>query len=350
MNLLRIALLMITALTIMSCGDPPTQRTTLRFWHFWSEPSQRRVLDSLVNEFTRSNPNISVELTELSWADGRSKLQLAFNAGTQPDIVHLGMDWHAEFARAGVFADTSAIPWLVNARAHVVNDRATRFSIGLCATDAHNVLKRMLPYLWSAGAYRFYTTLPISSTFDSALVTALWTIRSNVDKGALIERARQLDDRLLNDDLRETYTGAWIIDMARRRNIHHLRVITSPSILNGDVLAISRTSTQRDAARTFTTWLTSYQHARAFSMAVSDAGFPSDLVAASRDSVFTRDPLQRGFLDVALLSRPLPESSKTLSVEPIVEDMIVRCYGATSKDDVQQIVEKARLAVVELER
>ncbi|MBK6292328.1 MAG: extracellular solute-binding protein [Ignavibacteria bacterium] len=350
MTLVRITLIMLTAVVATSCGDAPTKTTTLQFWHFWSEPSQRSVLDSLVRIFEQEHPTIHVELTELSWADGRSKLQLAFNAGTQPDVVHLGMDWHAEFSRAGVFADTAAIPWLVNARARVVNDRATHFTIGLCATDAHNVLKRMLPYVWSAGADRFYTSLPVSSTFDSALVNALWTIRSYVDKGALLERARQLDDRLLNDELRETYTGAWIIDMARRRNITHLRVAATPSILNGDVLAISRSSSHIDAARIFTAWLTSYQQARAFAVAISDAGFPADLTTAATDSIFQRDDLQRGFLNVARMARPLPESTKTLRVEPIVEDMIVRCYGATSKDEVQQIVEKARLAVIELER
>ncbi|HLP28614.1 MAG TPA: extracellular solute-binding protein [Candidatus Didemnitutus sp.] len=350
MTLLRIAFVVAFALVIGSCEDHTQQHTTIRFWHFWSEPAQRKVLDSLIRVFEHEHPSITVECSELSWADGRSKLQLAFNAGTQPDVIHLGMDWHAEFSRAGVFADTAAIPWLVNARARVVNDRATRFSIGLCATDAHNVLKRMLPYIWSAGADRFYTSLPISSTFDSALVSALWTIRSSVDKGALIERARQLDDGLLNDELRETYTGAWIIDMARRRNISHLRVAVAPSILNGDVLAISRSSSHIDAARIFTTWLTSYQQARAFAVAISDAGFPADLTTAASDSVFDRDNLQRGFLSVARMARPLPESSRTLSIEPVVEDMIVRCYGAATRSDVERIVEQARSAIMQLER
>lgn len=346
----RTALVMLTTLLVVSCNNSSDSSTTIQFWHFWSEPGQRAVLDSLVHQFEQEHPTIRVELSELSWADGRSKLQLAFNAGTQPDVIHLGMDWHAEFSRAGVFADTAAIPWLVNARARVVNDRATRFSIGLCATDAHNVLKRMLPYIWSAGADRFYSSLPISSTFDSALVSALWTIRSYVDKGALIERARQLDDRLLNDELRETYTGAWIIDMARRRNISHLRVAVTPSILNGDVLAISRSSSHIDAARIFTTWLTSYQQARAFAVAISDAGFPADLTTAASDSVFDRDPLLRGFLSVARMARPLPESSRTLSIEPVVEDMIVRCYGAATRADVERIVQQARSAIMQLER
>ena len=350
MTLLRIAFVVAFALVIGSCEDHSQLHTTIRFWHFWSEPAQRNVLDSLIRVFEHEHPSITVECSELSWADGRSKLQLAFNAGTQPDVIHLGMDWHAEFARAGVLADTVPIAWLVNARACVVNNRATSFSIGLCATDAHNVIKRVLPYLWSAGAHRFYTTVPISSTIDASLVDALWIIRSYVEKGALIERARQLDDRLLNNELRETYTGAWIIDMARRRKITNLHVLPTTSILNGDVLAISRNSINQAAVRTFTTWLAKYQQARAFAVAISDAGFPADLQSASVDSAFLRDPLQRGFLDVTRMARPLPESRKILSIEPIVEDMIVRCYGATTRAEVQRIVDEARMAIVALER
>mgnify|MGYP000150221511 CR=1 FL=1 len=347
---LRIAFIVALALVCGSCGDHSKQHATIRFWHFWSEPAQRKVLDSLVRVFEREHPSIKVECSELNWADGRSKLQLAFNAGTQPDVIHLGLDWHTEFARAGVFADSVPLAWLLNARACVVNNNATRFSIGLCATDAHNVIKRVLPYLWSAGAQRFYTTLPISATIDDALVDALWIVRSQIENGALIERARQLDDRLLNNELHETYTGAWIIDMARRRRITNLRVVPTTSILNGDVLAISRNSIQQAAARTFTTWLTRYQQARAFAVAISDAGFPADLQSASVDSAFLRDPLQRGFLDVTRMARPLPESRLILSIEPIVEDMIVRCYGATTRAEVQRIVDQARTAIVALER
>lgn len=343
-------MLVAISFVVVSCQGSHDNVQTIQFWHFWSEPAQRAVLDSLVRDYERKYPTIHIELTELSWSDGKSKLQMAFNAGTQPDVVHLGVDWYHEFARGGVFIDSAAIPWLVNARALVVNDRARRFTIGLCATDAHNVIKRVLPILWSHGAPSFYTSLPISATLDSSLVSALWNVRTLASNGALIERARQLDDRLLNDELHETYTGAWIIDMSRKRGIRHLRVVQTPSILNGDVLAIARKSQSEAVARDFITWLTSYENARSFALAVSDAGFPTDLERAATDAAFTSDPLQRGFLEVARKASPLPESDRILSIEPIIEDMIVRCYDAPSRADVERIITETRMQVQLLER
>jgi len=345
----RIAFFFAVAITVVSCGDP-TKNSTIHFWHFWSEPSQRRVLDSLVTVYLSTHPELSIELTELSWSDGKAKLQMAYNAGSQPDVVHLGMDWFTEFSRANVFTSTKAIPWLVNARALVVNPRAIRFSMGLCATDAHNVIKRMLPLIWSNGAPLFYKTLPISSTFDSTLVNALWSITKLVEKGGLVERARQLDDHLLNDQLQKTYTGVWIIDMARKRGIHHLVIEQTPSILNGDVLAISRSSSYQREALEFVTWLRSYEQARVFALGVSDAGFPFDLDRARNDAAFTKDPMTISFLSVARIASPLPDGEHMLLVEPIVEDMIVRCYDAKSRQDIVSIVRNAYDQVREAER
>ena len=84
-------------LTSCTTHDQPEQRS-ITFWHFWSEPQQRQVLDSLLEEFERLHPTIDVVPSELAWSDGMSKLQLAFNSGTAPDVVHTGLDWFAVFA------------------------------------------------------------------------------------------------------------------------------------------------------------------------------------------------------------------------------------------------------------
>lgn len=58
------------------------------------------------------------------------------------------------------------------------------------------------------------------------------------------------------------------------------------------------------------------------------------------------DSLQRGFLLTARMSRPLVTSPKLLSIEPIVEDMLERCYGATSIEEVAAFVRSARQKVL----
>ena len=369
----RALILPLCALIVCACQPAEHQGRVIRFWHFWSEPAQRKALESIIDEYERLHPGIEIESTELSWSDGKSKLQLAFNAGTEPDVIHLGLDWFTEFQRSRVFKrlpdsisanqnglikDTSivnyAAVWCVNARALVAHKEVPRrFSWGLCATDAHNVMKRMLPLLWMLGAERFCITLDengaISPTMDSSLVQALYKVWANARTNSLIERSRQLDEYLLNGELQQVFTGSWIIDMIHQREITFLKVFPQRSIVNGDVLAIGRNSKSVSDAADFTAFLTSYAQARTFCGQVSDAGFPAELEKAMQDTLFTNDELKMGFLETIKLSSPLPFHPKMLSIEPIIEDMIVRCYTAKSFSDVASIVAEARRHVAEIE-
>jgi hypothetical protein len=352
---LALCLCLLGALTIAGC-DRSQDQTVVRFWHFWSEPRQRAVVDSLIAEFERRHPGLQVETTVLSWADGKSKLQLAFNAGTQPDVVHLGGDWFAEFDSADLFEQTSeehgmdngnrASRWLVNARALVYDvRRSTGLPIGgLCVSDPHNVIKRVLPLLWLKGS-RLYTRLPLSGDLTDSLAETIWEVVTS-SPTAIRDRSRQLDEQLLRGQIGSVLTGAWIVDMARQQNNSFLRVLPLPSILNTDVLAISKTSTSKNAARDLVSFLCQYDNSRAFCLSVSDAGFPADLWTASQDSVFLRDSLRRGFLQTAMISMPLVHSAKLLRVEPIIEDMMERCYAANSKEHVIACVRSARQQVL----
>lgn len=322
-------------------------------WHFWSEPAQRSALEQLVATFERNHPHIDVQLTSLQWGDGKAKLLAAWNAGAAPDVVHLGLDWFADFDAGTAFADLPdslatdgrACRWLVNVRALVVQDAAPNGPYGLCATDAHNVIKRTLPLLWQLGAPAFYTRQPIASTMDSTLVAALWRLRTTIVPTAVIDRSRQLDERLLRHELGRVYSGAWLVDMARARNVRTLRVEPVRSILNADVLAVSRASTMQSEAHALIAFLRDYPQARAFCASVSDAGMPANLERAATDTLFTADALRNGFLQTARLSAPLPAGPAMLQIEPIIEDMIVQCYDAATLDDVRRFVYAARDAV-----
>ena len=355
----RALLLGCIALLVLSCSqsDADDAGTSITFWHFWSEPAQEQALRELVDAYETANPDVRIELVPLSWSDGKSKLQLAFNAGTQPDIVHLGMDWFGEFDASGVFtpfehpnmiADRAAL-WVLNARAlvHWTGDPPPH-RWGLARSDAHNIVKRCLPLLWEAGAPSFYTRTPIHGDMNDDLVVALWALRDTVRQGALLEPSRSLDERFLRGEVEYLYTGAWITDMANERDVRSFEVVPTPSILNGDVLCISRGSDVSGEAAAFISWLTAYTQASQFCHAVPDAGFPAtDDVFA--DTTFMVDPVQFGFLRTAKLSRPLPASPVILSIEPIIEELIERCYTATSRQEVEALVASARSRVMALE-
>src|SRR6056300_842480 len=104
-KLIPILIAIIALSTLSGCWHKKSDdENTIRFWHFWSEPYQRVVVDSLVKVFEKQH-NASVEVTELSWADGKVKLMAAFNSETAPDVLELGSDWVAQFSSASVLAD-----------------------------------------------------------------------------------------------------------------------------------------------------------------------------------------------------------------------------------------------------
>lgn len=86
---------------------------------------------------------------DLSWADGKTKLMINFNARTAPDVIELGSDWIAQFSSSNVLQDLTntaslkprfdntpeyanqpgiwnnhfyAVPWFVDTRVLFIND------------------------------------------------------------------------------------------------------------------------------------------------------------------------------------------------------------------------------------
>src|SRR5437588_6903418 len=143
----RICLLVI-GFFLVSCYSTK-KPNTIRFSHFWTEPGQRAVLDSILENFQKENPEVHVEVMDLSWADGKTKLMINFNARTAPDVLELGSDWIAQFSSANVLEDLTgtsslkprfqnapedaiepgmwehhyyAVPWLVDTRVLFINN------------------------------------------------------------------------------------------------------------------------------------------------------------------------------------------------------------------------------------
>lgn len=349
----RLLLLCCLSFFALSCTKNTPTEETIQFWHFWSEPAQRKALESIVHDFEKLHPGTHVELTALQWSDGKSKLHLAFNAGTQPDVLHLGLDWLAEFAEAGVLDTVSsgvnteiqfgsyAIPWFVNARALVQwTGPPAKFKWGLCSTDPHNVIKRTLPLLWRWGAPQFYTRMPLQADMNESLVRALDTLRIVAHNRALILPSRELDQRFLRGEVQQMYTGNWIIDMAAKRGVTSYTVAPTVSILNGDVLCVTTKSTKKDLGRELALYLASTSAAERFATNVVDAGTPAAWLPAYIDDM--HDETRAGFYNTLKMSVPVATSATLLDAEPIIEDMIVRCYDATSTDDVRRIVNEAR--------
>ena len=357
----------------------------MRLWHFWSEPAQRKVFSDLIHEFEKSNPDVHVELTELSWADGKAKLQTAFASGDVPDIIHLGLEWTQEFATAGVLLTlpdsvvsqipkalrhsvTSnntviALPWVMNTRALFVrNDVLQKIStlhhgsgvltmsdlFKVCSSMApgapfafqayepHNVLKKVLPFLWSSGS-KIFQSLPLHSSIDSAAVEAL-TLYSDEARRGRIDKSRSLDELLRRRELGVWLSGMWnISDSVIARSYSVLSTMPalrsqSPargeSVLSADCYSIAASSAHKEAALKVIQFLARPLTALRFCASIPDAGFPCVTVdkdsspnANLYDSILSR-PHAQAFLDQCQRSIALPSPPYFLDAERIFEEEV----------------------------
>ncbi|NOY88260.1 MAG: extracellular solute-binding protein, partial [FCB group bacterium] len=95
-------------ITLLLIGSTLSAKTTITWWQFWTDPNIKPVLQSIVNEFEKENPDINVKMTDLTWANGHEKIAIAFASANAPDVVELGSDWIAEFASNNLLMDISS--------------------------------------------------------------------------------------------------------------------------------------------------------------------------------------------------------------------------------------------------
>lgn len=82
------------ALGYTGCGTARDEQTVLSFWALGSEGDKVR---SMVREFERTHPGISVELQQIPWTAAHEKLLTAYAGDATPDLCHLGNTWISEF-------------------------------------------------------------------------------------------------------------------------------------------------------------------------------------------------------------------------------------------------------------
>ena len=381
--LFSIALLFI----LSSCSLDDNQKQVLRFAHFWTEPNQQKIIDSLIVIFEKNNPEIQIEQIPLQWSEGRTKLLLAHSSSQEPDITHIGIEWAQEFINAKVFMplivdDTGipkqfheqirgrdgklyCMPWTMNTRALVLthelsdlNDSLTWQDIitskldgavfGINASEKHNVMKRILPILWSGGSIIF-TKLPFSETCDEKLVEGLHVL-SDLQKNGILEQSRILDKYLIQGKIRATLTGQWMIPQLE--SIPHKVLARIPgksgaSILSGDCLGISSDTKHIDEAIRFVQFLTKYEQSRLLCTSIPDAGIPAHNTSFG-DSVFTVDIDRKAFLQQCKMSMILPSPVYFQDAEELFEEHIMRyVYGKISDRECVESMKKGFLRLEE---
>lgn len=336
--LFNLLLLTFIALNINSCKPNRNEnQNEIEFWHFQSEPNQKKVLIKIINEFENSY-NCKVKLTDLSWKDGKTKLFAAFHSKTEPDVIELGSDWVAQFSSAGVLSELNknqvefdkfidfatepsmynkkifALPWYVDTRVLFYNSAMLevaninidsistfedliaaskkiqekykndgKYGIAVNGPDAHRLYKKVVTYLWSYGG----DILDKEGNFvlnSKNNIKAIEKYKESKSYG-LMENQRTLDGEFIQGNIAFIISGAWIIEKIKNENpTLKYKVRTLPktefnngiSFAGGEYLAVTKQGGKKNLAKEFVKFLSDGQNAIKFCKEVPEAGFPAD--------------------------------------------------------------------------
>jgi multiple sugar transport system substrate-binding protein len=378
------ALLLFTLLS-QSCNRG-IEPNVLRFWHFWSEPAQRALMDTLIQGYLAENPDAKIHVEELSWSNGKTKLMIAFNSKTAPDVLELGSDWVPQFASSGVLLDVKstpdlqqalhagpayalepglfgngifAVPWLLDTRVMFVNDsliaaagvepsnshladwnammalgqkiQATGAKgIGVNGSDAHRLYKKILPYMWSNGGEPF--DIKGNPTLNRPENIAAVQFYVDQLKAGVLETQKNLDDLFKRGQIGIHYSGSWLLTPLEKAPFKwHAEPVpgnngnSGVSFGGGEYLAINANSSMREEAIRFVKYITRHDVQLRFAKAVNI--FPADTMM--QKDVFYRNRSQGSvFIEQLSKARMTPMVPRWLDAEAIIEDEVSRVlYG-----------------------
>lgn len=370
-------LLILFIIIFTGCGDRDSEK--IKFWHFWSEPSQARIIREIVSEFEKQH-GCKIEITELSWNDGKTKLVAAFNSNTAPDVLELGSDWVAQFSSAEVLTalepkefDTGrflrfalepsffngklyAIPWIVDTRvlfcnkqlmdsigystppktfselvdaSRKINEVEGFYGFGANGSDPHRLYKKILPLIWSFGGELTDTNGSISLNHTASVQA--FTLYFVLSRLGIIETQKQIDLLFAQGKIGFCFSGSWLVNMIKSTNPNLNFIVslipganTYPGIsfAGGEYLAINKKSNRQELAKEFIKFLISNDAVIKLCSNVREAGFPADTNLFEHTSIAS-DSIRKVFAQQLKFSRMTPVHPKWLEIEPIIENALV---------------------------
>lgn len=373
MNKILIVLIVASSF-LVSCGEKnKSDSKKITFWHFWSEPYQRTVVDSLVKEFEKQE-KVEVEITELSWGDGKVKLLAAFNSNTAPDVLELGSDWVSQFSSAGVLTDISqhvemskyldfaqepcrwengiyALPWIVDTRVLFVNmdllkangfenppttyaemlemskviNKGDIYGFGINGSDKHRLYKKVLSFIWSEGGNIYDGK---NFQFDSPQVIAGVQKYKDLAQYGIVDTQKELDNYFAKGRLTFWISGSWLLKTVKEfEKIKDMKLVQIPdfsqrgvSFAGGEYLSINKKSENQELALKLVKFLTDGKNSVEFCRNIPEAGFPADKEYYSSD--FYDNEYKAVFAQQLESSKMTPMHPKWLEVEELFEGAV----------------------------
>lgn len=373
----------------------------IKFWHFFSEPTQKEALMAQVKKF-ETETGLKVEVSELSWNDGKTKLLAAFNSGTAPDVLELGSDWVAQFSSSGVLAvqkdsvqrftpevlapcmwgnSCYATPWVIDTRVLFYNKELLAksgidtnsnpqtwnevitnsdvvksknpeaYGFGVNGPDKHRLYKKVLPFFWSNGGDVLNSQgVPVLNS--EANIQALQKY-IDLSKAGLIETQKSLDQSFLQGKIAYWISGAWLVEKIKKDNpALKYGVSVLPAIKDsgvgysfggGEYLAINVKSSEQINAKKLIDFLTSAKNAIEFGKALPGGMAPADMNA---NDPFLTTGSRAVFTEQLKKARMTPVHPKWLEIEEIIEEEVSEALLAQKEP--KQALDDAQTRVASL--
>jgi multiple sugar transport system substrate-binding protein len=368
---------------IISCTGGTEQKgeVTLEWWQFWTDPAIKPTIEKMVAEYEAANPNVKVNLSDLTWANGHEKIVVAFSSGTAPDIVELGSDWVAEFSSADQLTDITdaivndtalfhgwspgiyderiyAFPWILGTRVLFVNRELMKragfdeglvptnwpqlrqvcfkidslgddiYGFGSNAAEKHRLYKKFLPFFWANDGRIISKNGKYAVFASEKAYNALKFYKALSDSCSMIDTQRRLEDAFLAGKLGVIVSGDWLLKRIRNENIQidfTTTLIPGPSypgksFAGGEYLAVSATSSNKAEALKFIRYVTGRENQLLFCKANYSAS-PSNKEAAE-DEFFKSDANLQTFIKQLSMSNMTPATPQWVYVEDVIESML----------------------------
>lgn len=399
----------LSGLLINSCKNKDVDGpNVIKFWHFWSEPNQKQALLELISKFEKEN-SCKVELTELSWNDGKTKLIAAFNSKVAPDVLELGSDWIAQFSSTDVlsvitsdvvnfnkFLDYSlppcmwngkyyAVPWTVDTRLmfynkklmleaglgenpptnyedlisysnKINNPNAGIYGFGTNGSDPHRLYKKILPIMWTCGGDVMDSLgHPI---LNSSKNTDAINIYLQLSRTGIIETQRQLDAYFAQGKIGFVFSGSWLLEKIKNENPSlDYGVAIMPNVKKDDThskgisflgcefLALSKQSEKKQLGLKLIKFLTDGANSIELAKKFSEAGFPADK-AYFNNEFFMKNEMKSKFAEQLKHAKATPVHPRWLDIEAIIENAVAQAlYG---EQGANEALNNAQIEVLKL--
>ncbi|UCD94634.1 MAG: extracellular solute-binding protein [Candidatus Zixiibacteriota bacterium] len=378
-----ISVVITAAAVIMSCSGEAEQKAevTLEWWQFWTDPAIKPAIETMVADYEAANPNVKINLSDLTWANGHEKIVVAFSSGTAPDIIELGSDWVAEFSSADQLADITkdvlsdtalyngwspgiyndriyAFPWILGTRVLFVNRELMKragfgesflpinwpqlkelcykidslsddiYGFGSNAAEKHRLYKKFLPFLWASDGRIISKNGKYAVFASEKSYNALKFYKELSDSCSMVDTQRRLEDAFLTSKVGVIISGDWLLKRIKNENIQlnfTTTLIPGPeypgkSFAGGEYLAVSTTSPNKAEALRFIRHVTGRENQLLFCKANYSAS-PSDKQAAE-DEFFKGDVNLQTFIKQLNMSRMTPATPRWVYVEDVIESAL----------------------------